>query len=135
MPATTYTKNAQLDHDFGGESYSSPATYYLGLSTTTVDATGSPTVSEPADASYDRVEITNNKTNWEYASSGSLANAIAFEFPQSSQSWGRIRSAFLAEGSSASAVVWYYYTLSPSIPVIANTVVTFDAGVITITRT
>lgn len=138
MPTSTCALNLQLDHDFGGEDYEAPATYYLGLSTSVITASGSETSNEPSDTSYERVEITNDKTNWSVASSGSLSNAVAFSFPQSSQSWGTIRSAFLSSGSQAGAVndkVWYYYTLSPSIPVIVNTVVTFDAGTITISRT
>ena len=136
MPATLYAINQQLDHDFGSESYTAPTNYYMGLSTTSIDNSGS-TVTEPADASYERVLIVNDKNYWDSAASGSLTNACAIAFPQSSESWGNIVSAFLSSGSQSGAVddhVWYYHTLTPAVPVAVNTELTFDVGTITVSR-
>lgn len=135
MPATTYAINKSLDKDFGATDYTPPATYYLGLSTTAIDSTGS-TVTEPTDPSYARVAITNNKSKWSTAASGSVVSLTTASFVQSSQAWGTIISAFLSSASvSTSGSIWFYYTLNPSIPVVANTTVTFSAGTLTATRT
>ena len=141
MPATTYAVNKMIDYNFGGTSasYTPPSTYYLGLSTTEIDATGSATMTEPTDSSYARVALTNNKTTWCYASSGSIINAISASFAQSSEAWGTLVSSFLSSASQDGAVddegetdkIWFYYSLDPDLPVVANTVVTFGIGTIT----
>lgn len=66
-----------------------PATVYVALSTTTPnDAGGSFT--EPTDASYARVAVTNNNTNFPAASGGSKANGTDITFPTAAASWGTV---------------------------------------------
>ncbi len=133
MPATLYTIDQSLDYDFGKETYVPPDTFYLGLSTTAIDSSGS-TVTEPADASYERYTIPNDdKTFWSYASGGVILSGSSVSFPQSSEAWGEIVSVFLADSSSGGNV-WYYDSLSPSVHIGVNTVVTFEPGTIKIER-
>ena len=65
MPATNYAINKILNYSFGSASYIQPATWYIGLSTTTLSATNTSgsTATEPSDAAYTRVAFTNNKTD------------------------------------------------------------------------
>ena len=91
MPATIHAINASLDYDFGRIEYTSgcaPATYYIGLSTSIIDSTGS-TITEPSDSSYMRIPFTNNKTNWAYAEGGSVVNLTAASFVESSKRGAR----------------------------------------------
>jgi len=60
---TDFLENELLDHVFGNAAYTSPATLYIGLSTSTItDAGGN--VTEPVGGSYARVPVTNNATNF-----------------------------------------------------------------------
>jgi hypothetical protein len=88
--SVTYTQaNTILDEYFGKVTPTIPTTYYMGISTTTIqnDGTGA---SEPVDVAYQRVAIPNTKVSFTIASNGSLKNAVEFEFPESQVSWGII---------------------------------------------
>lgn len=77
----------------GGASTWAPATWYLGLSTTTPndDGTG---FGEPTGGSYARVAITNNATNFPAASTTdgvtTKRNGAKFTFPNPTGTWGII---------------------------------------------
>ena len=139
MPATLLAINYGLNQDFGRVSSASmiPSIYYIGLSTTALtqsDTSGS-AATEPSGGGYARVPFTNNKTNWTTSTNGSLVNAVSASFAQSTAAWGTIVSLFLASAStSGSGNIWYYYTLSPSIPIVSGTEITFAAGTITASR-
>ena len=135
MNATTYESNRILNHVFGGAegggaSVYTPATnWYVGLSTTIVDATG--VVTEPSGGNYARVEIANDKTTWSDSTLATLQNDISVAFPTSSSSWGTIVSVFLARsGTEGTNDASYYFTLNPSFPVVGGSIVTFAAGTI-----
>lgn len=82
-------ENELLDHVFGNESYSAPATLYFALSTADPGDDGS-TIAEPSGGSYARKDITNNSTNFPAASAGAKANGVAITFVQATASWGTI---------------------------------------------
>ena len=127
MKITTYQLNKIIQHIFSGTTYTPVATWYLGLSTTAIDETGA-TVTEPTDAAYARVAITNNGTEWVVTGTdGEMENANDADFPQSTESWGNIASIFLADASTAGNVC-YFADASPIFPVPVNTVVSFAAG-------
>jgi hypothetical protein len=131
MPATYYAINQTLDFNFGSGSYTPPTSYYLGLSTTTIGASGS-TVTEPTDASYARQEIPNSdKSFWTSASDGVITNGSTVTFPQSSDSWGSIICAFLSDALT-SGNVWYYDVLDVPITVGPNTEIELPPGIIEI---
>lgn len=85
MGFSTANANAILDLRFGTGSYSIPATYYIGLSTTQPTDAGA-NVSEPSGGSYARVAIT-NASAWVAASGGSKSNAVPFAFPTATGTW------------------------------------------------
>lgn len=133
MAITYYSANKVLDLNFGGTSYSQPATYYFGLSTTTIniDGTGA---TEPSGGAYARVGLTNNKTNWGNASNASLTNSTAVQFTESTASWGTITYVFMSDALT-SGNVWWYDALSPARAVASATTVLFAIGSITVQMT
>jgi hypothetical protein len=83
------------DSQFGAGAISgvAPATWYLGISTTTPNEDGTG-FTEPSGGSYARVAITNNSTNFPAAATVSgvtrKANGTAFTFPNPTGNWGAI---------------------------------------------
>lgn len=130
---TYYSSNRIIDYNFGATSYSGtlPATYYVGLSTSTINIDGSG-ATEPAGGAYARIAFTNNKSNWSTSSNGVLSNAAAVTFVESSASWGTITYVFLADAVTAGNI-WFYDVLSPSRAVATLTTVIFSIGAITVT--
>lgn len=133
MAITYYSGNRVLDYNFGNTSYSPPATYYFGLSTTTIniDGTGA---TEPSGGAYARVGLTNNKTNWGNASNASLTNSAAVQFTESTASWGTITYVFLSDASTSGNIYWFD-ALSPARTVASATTVLFAIGAITVQMT
>lgn len=130
---TSYAANRVMDYNFGSTSYSGtlPATYYFGLSTTTInfDGTGA---TEPVGNGYARVAFANNKSNWGNASSGVLTNSAAVTFAESSGSFGTITYVGLWDASTAGNI-WWFDVLSPSRAVASLTTVIFAIGAVTVT--
>jgi hypothetical protein len=133
MAATNYTRNKILDYNFGSVAYSVPPSFFLGLSTTTINAGGS-TATEPVGSSYSRVEIANDKSNWTYASSGCLLNSTSVSFIEASGSWGTVTYAELWDAQTSGSI-WFYQALPTAKIVQANTVVTFSASSIAMSLT
>lgn len=130
---TYYSANRLLDYNFGQTSYTSPSTYYFGLSTTTIniDGTGA---TEPSGGAYARVSLTNNKTNWGTASNASLTNSTAVQFAESTSSWGTITYVFMSDALT-SGNIWWYDALSPARTVASATTVLFAISSITVQMT
>ena len=78
-----------LDQVFGALAYTAPATLYIALSTADPTDAGSG-IAEPVGNNYSRKSVANNKTTWDTAVAGALANAIAITFPTASGNWGTI---------------------------------------------
>jgi hypothetical protein len=128
MNVTTYEANRILKQLFGAVNYVAPGSWWLGLSTKAIGIDGViPADGEPTTtAGYGRAEVTNNGTSFDTTAT-SLPTLISTSFGASSGDWGTIVSIFLADAST-SGHVCYYYTASPSFPVLSGTTVTFDAG-------
>lgn len=132
MSVTYYASNKILDANFGAVSYSFPANFYVGLSASALNASGSGAV-EPVGNAYARVEVANSKSSFTTAASGSLSNSVAITFPESSGSWGTMSYVFLSDSSSsASGNIWFYEALSSPKIIQTNTEVSFIVGAITI---
>lgn len=130
---TYYSANRVLDLNFGGSAYTQPATYYFGLSTTTINIDGTG-MTEPSGGAYARVSLTNNKTNFGNASNASLTNSTAVQFPESTASWGTITYVAMLDASS-SGNLWWFDALSPARTVASATTVLFAIGSITVQMT
>lgn len=109
-----------------------PATWYLGLSTTTPgdDGTG---FTEPVGGSYARVSITNDGTKWATATPGGdgitrKANAAAFTFTNPTGAWGQVTHWGLFTVSSGGTPEWVGELDAPISPRSGNSPVEFAAG-------
>lgn len=123
-----------LDYYFGASANTTPALWYVGLSTTTItDAGGN--ITEPVGNGYIRVAATNNKTTFSNASAGSLANAIQLSYPQASGSWGTVLDFFIANHATAAGTmnIWGYGTLTASKSITSGDTASFAISGITIT--
>ncbi len=127
MSISTFASNKVLDKLFGNTTLSQPTTLYFGISTTTPSADGTG-VTEPASGAYARVAVTNSdKTNWTVAASGSLSNATAITWPESTASWGTGTYIVLYDALT-SGNLWFYDVLTPSRAIAINTTVYLAAG-------
>jgi len=122
-----------LDLNFGLTAYSAPATYYFGLSTTTIqiDGTGA---TEPSGGAYARVGLANNKTNFSTASNAALTNSTAVTFVESTASWGTITYVAIWDALTVGNL-WWFDVLTPARSVASATTVLFAIGSITVQMT
>lgn len=133
MGATAARERAIADSMFGS---GTPATWYLGLSTTTPanDGTG---FSEPTGGSYARVAIPNDTANWPAAVTADgvtrKENGAKFTFPDPTGTWGQVThwGLFLTSTGGTPEI---HQAIDASIaPKSGNTPVEFDVGQIYIT--
>lgn len=135
MAITNFQANKVNDFLFGGTSFTPGGTYYIGLSTTPIQANGTG-ATEPSGGSYARVAVANNKTSFSTSSAGSLQNQISIEFPESTTSWGTITYVFMSDSpNSGQGNVLYYDALTTPRTVQSATVLLFAAGAIKIQLT
>ena len=124
---TNFAANKILDYNFGSASYSIPSTWYIGLSTTTINQDGLG-ATEPVGAGYLRVGVANNKvTGFSVASLSKLYNLQQIAFPESTASWGTITYVFLSDAQTGGNI-WFFEALNPSRQVGAQTQVIFPAS-------
>lgn len=132
MPAIHARDVLIADSQFGGGSTTwAPATWFVGLSTTTPakDGTG---FTEPVGGSYARSSQTNNSTNFPAAVTASgettKSNGVAFAFATPTGNWGLITYCGFFTASSG-GLPQYWFPLDAQITVNSgNTPVQFDAG-------
>ncbi len=132
MSSTNFAENKILDLLFGATALTPPSNYYIGLSTTTPNETGTG-ITEPSGGAYARVQIANNKTTFGTASAGALTNAIAISFAESTTSWGTITHVIFYDALT-SGNVWFWEALPVSKSVAAYTTVYFSVGSLTISN-
>jgi len=130
-----YFEDKVIGYLFGNVSYSLPATYYLGLWTTTLSdtSTGS-TAGEPSGGSYARVGVTNNSSNFDAASAGATANTNLVTFPMASASWGTVTYVGITDASTGGNMIAYAQLGTP-ISVAQYDTVIFKPGDLDITLT
>jgi hypothetical protein len=136
MSITYYASGSVLNNMFGSVSFTPPANFYLGLSTSTISASGSNATEPSGVIGYARVIIPNNKTYFSYSSSGSLHNDTDLTFPISGSAWGTITNVFLADtAGSGTGNIWFYQALSSPRVVQDLTTVSFSASAINFSMT
>lgn len=120
-------ERAILDHAFGKATWTPPASYWLGASTTTpTDAAGNFT--EPVGNNYDRVEMVAG--DWDVAAGtapASIANANTISMPAATGAWGTLTHMGLFAASSGGTHLWFG-ELSTAAPIVAGYTLRFEAG-------
>lgn len=112
MAITTYQANRLNNYLFGATSFTPNGTYYIGLSTTAINAAGTG-VTEPTGGGYKRVAVTNNKTNFTDSTGGIVQNKAQFEFPESTTAWGTITHVFIADSLTGGNILYYDALTTP----------------------
>ena len=112
MAITTYQANRLNNYLFGASTFSPNGTYYIGLSTTAINAAGTG-VTEPTGGGYKRVAVTNNKTNFTDSTGGIVQNKVQFEFPESTTAWGTITHVFIADSLTGGNILYYDALTTP----------------------
>lgn len=112
MAITTYQANRLNNYLFGATSFTPNGTYYIGLSTTAINAAGTG-VTEPTGGGYKRVAVRNNKTNFTDSTGGIVQNKVQFEFPESTTAWGTITHVFISDGLTGGNILYYDALTTP----------------------
>jgi hypothetical protein len=103
--ASNYLETAIFNHVFRNTSYTSPATIYLALFTSTAtaaDLEAGTITNEVSGGSYARQAVTfGAPTNGVGSNSGTIT------FPTASAGWGTIRFVAVMDASSAGNVLWH----------------------------
>lgn len=108
--ASNYLENKLLDFLVRGQSYSAPATVYVGLSTTACSDGSNGT--EVSGGSYARVAVSSSLANWSGTQSagstsassgtgGDITNNNVITFPTATASWGTVTYWFLSDASTS----------------------------------
>lgn len=135
--ATDTREQKIADSQFGGGATTwAPATWYLGLSTTTPNGAGGG-FTEPSGGSYARVAVTNNATNFPAAlTSGGVTtktNGIKCTFTPPTGTWGII-TYYGWFTTPTGGLPEYVFPLDAAITVKSgNTPVEFDISALTMT--
>ena len=116
-----------LDHFTGTASTSAPSAVYLGLSTASLNDDNSGT--ELSGSGYTRKAIT-----FASASSGSIANNSAVEFPAATGSWGTV-SHFGIYDASSSGNLLFHGAFSASKTIASGDILKVASGSLTISAT
>lgn len=128
--ASDYLENKILDHILGKVTYTAPDTVYIGLAAE-VNDDGSIS-GEPTEASYARVAVTNNATNFPAASNGSKSNGTDIVFGEATGDWGTVNYAFIADADTGGNVL-LYGGLTTSKTINSGDIVKFLTGNLTFT--
>lgn len=127
---TTNFKNLIMDTIFHGNSSveSIPASYYIGLSTTTPSADGTGVTEPSASAGYARVLVSSLSAS----SDGTVSNTSIIEFSKSTGSWGTVTHAVLFDENGN---VCWASPLSSSQNVSSDNTLIFSVGELQFTLT
>jgi hypothetical protein len=99
-----YSANLALDTHLGS---GTPATVYLAalLEEPAFTDTGT-TIVEPDAASYERLAITNNDTNWPDAADGIKSNGVELVHTEALEDWGTIRYWAICDAATLGNVIF-----------------------------
>lgn len=131
-----YFEGKMLGLMFGSRAFTPPATYYLGLWTTTLSdpSTGS-TAGEVSGGSYARVSVTNNSANFDDpAGQGATQNTLLLTWPLATAAWGTVTYVGICDAATAGNLVGYASFASPIVVSQYDTVI-FQPGDLDITLT
>jgi hypothetical protein len=130
MPLTSYSLPVELDQLMGGAAPTIPATWYVGIFTTTPTSTS--TGVEVSGGSYARVSKANNNTNFPATSGNIKSNGTAIQFPTSTAAWGLVTAWGLFDAATTGNL-WFYGTLTSSITLNSGDSMQFAVGTLNIT--
>jgi hypothetical protein len=113
---SNYTQNKLVDWFLRGQTYTPPASIYVGLDTTAGSASACGT--EVSGGSYARVAVTSSLTNWagtqgsgtttaSSGTSGETSNNAAITFPAPTATWGSIVGFCFFDASSGGDMLLY----------------------------
>lgn len=111
-----YLENHLMDAIMRGQTYTMPATVYVGLATTS--ATDAACGTEVSGGSYARVAVTSSLANWAgtqsagstVASSGTggqTSNNATITFPAPTANWGSVTDVCVFDASTSGNLLWY----------------------------
>ena len=126
MSFSNFLETEILDHVFGGNAYTAPATLYLGLHTSNPDEDDSGTEVSTSGTAYARQSIG-------FTVSGNTATSSAdVEFPTATASYGTVTHVGVYDASSAGNLI-AYAALSASKNISTGDVLRVPAGDLDIT--
>lgn len=91
-----------------------PTTLYIGLMTSNMTDAGVIT-NEVSGNGYARIAVTNDKDNFSVSTDGTVHNVVDLSFPQSTASWGTIKTVFFAPTATATEAL-YYVLVDKAVP-------------------
>lgn len=101
-----YLENKILDHIFGAVSFTPPATIHIALLTgAPTDASTGSNITEANYTGYARKAVTNNKTNFGNAASGSVSNAVEQIFAECTGGSSTITHFAICDAASGGNVI------------------------------
>lgn len=130
---THYLRGELLDEVFGGQDYTPPINLFIALGEQTSDPLDDGTgFNEVTAASYERVEVANDLTNWNAAVDGFKDNAVDFEFPEALENWGTLTHFAIYDGATNdNMLAWGELTIHKEVQ--EGDIAVFRAGDIQIT--
>lgn len=134
-------ENSQIDFLFRGQTYTPPATRYIGLDTVACTEAGGGT--EVTGGSYARVGVTSSLANWagtqgagttvaSTGTSGTTSNNGAITFPAPTANWGQVLSFRIWDAASAGAAIICQNLTTPKTVNNGDPAPAFNAGALTI---
>lgn len=119
---SNYLENKIIDWLLRGQTFTPPATTYVGLFTVAPSDTGGGT--EVTGGSYARVAVTSSLTNWagtqaaastvaSSGTNGTTSNNAAITFPAPTANWGSITAFGLFDAASAGNLLIYGNLTTP----------------------
>lgn len=132
---TKYQADIENNHVRGIATYTPPSYTYIGLSTVTLDDSGTlPENAEPdSSTGYARLKVKNNAEAWNTSSNGVISNKIRLEFPNEFISNAGIAKYIFEVNETGN--VMYYTELTQEIILYQGMTIFFDAGDVTFERT
>ena len=125
---TDYAENILIEALFRNGSLGRPASWYIGLSTTTpTDAGGN--ITEPADANYARQPVdTGASSEWSNPAGGSATdNSLAIVWPAADAGFGTVTHVIFYDAITGGNA-WFWKNLASSVTVNAGEVFQFPIG-------
>ena len=137
---SNYLENKILDHLLRGQTFTPPATVYIGLDTATSDDASGGT--EVTGGSYARVAVASSLANWNssqgaagVASSGAdgtTENAGAITFPAPTANWGVVTGFRIWDAATGGNALIYQALTTPKTINSGDTAPSFGAGALSI---
>lgn len=100
---------------FGNVAYTVPSNWYIGVSTTLINADGTG-ATEPTDPAYARIQVNNNTASWENIPADfGRRNLINIEWSPATVAWGTVTYMFIADASTGTNIRCFAELLIPKV--------------------